>query len=197
MLTKAHIFDQIMRCQPLTRISLDTIFKFVLTTELTTRAKRNGGFIVHFPWQLKSLKGYEVWITDLGLNKATAIISHLKGTLQKQWHFGDFWLYFYANGRKYESSQLHHVKVSRFRTFQWFPTGFKSKIWSPFIQVSWACRKGAATCLIFLLIGYAPATMDIIIPVTGTNLSHFHLLTFALWGSFLLRYPSPLFTYIL
>ena len=76
-------------------------------------------------WKVK--KGYEVWITDLGLNKATAIISHLKDTSQKQWHFGDFWLYIYANRRKYESSQLHRVEVSRFRTFQWFPTGFRVK----------------------------------------------------------------------
>lgn len=34
----------------------DTIFSFVLTTEQTTRVKRNGGFIIHFPWSWKVKK---------------------------------------------------------------------------------------------------------------------------------------------
>lgn len=53
---KLHIFDQVEFANNLPEFLFDTIFKFVLTTEQTTRAKRNGGFIIHFPWQLKSQK---------------------------------------------------------------------------------------------------------------------------------------------
>jgi len=130
MLTKKHVFltKSWEVANHLPEFLFDTIFKFVLTTELTTRAKRNGGFIVHFPWQLKSQK--RIWSLNhrsWPQQSNSYNFTYLKGTLQKQWHFDDFWLYFYANGRKYKSSQLHHVEVSRFRTFQWFPTGFRVK----------------------------------------------------------------------
>ena len=76
---KAYTFDQIMRsCQPLTRISL--WHHLQICADYRTDYKGQKKWWLHRSLSLaaeKSKKGYEVWITDLGLNKATAIISHV------------------------------------------------------------------------------------------------------------------------
>lgn len=96
-----------------------------------------------------------------------AIIPHIfKETLQKLWHAGDFWLYFYANTRKHENS-VESCKNSLLKTLQWLPTGFRVK--SELLPLDLQGSAGRAPTAIFmffhntlLLVGYAPATMDIL-----------------------------------
>lgn len=133
-------------------------------------------------WKVK--KGYEVWITDLGLNKAAAIISH---TLKTHYRNNDILVISgFIFMQMEENMKVHKSIMSKFpaQNFQWFPTGFRVKSEPPPLDFHGSAGRASAASLIlfhstFLLVGYAPSTMDIVF-VPGTCLSHFLLMAFAL-----------------
>lgn len=183
---KLHIFDQVEFASNLPEFLFDTILKFVLTTEQTTRAKRNGGFIIHFPWQLKCQKRIWSWTTGLGLNKTAAKISYISKTHYRNNDILVTSGFLLCKWKKTLKCTVESCQSSLVKTFQWLPTGYGIK--SELFPLDHQEPEGAAlaSSLIsyhtFLLIGYAPATMNILF-VPGMCQGHFLLMAFTFYRS--------------